>query len=289
MKPRCGSCSFFKSHKPVTPGAGGNSECLRTPGYYRSPVMDSCKFYEKKGKKVASKKKEKQPTVRCPHCNVVILNSGGTWCAKTEWVNIKCSKCDKPVLLSATSAEKREDTPLLCSKCFRVLQGIQYKIKGRKGLLCQDCHTEEGGEKKISEVPKVTECLECPGCHFKFSTEESDKIRRFPDLPQRCTSCGYSFILVDGKLTRITPLGEVTEKPIYERFLVIEGRGAWPCTNVYTYDFSNSASALKFVDRYRLNTCKMFRVSSTAPITLEELSLGYDIKVVSTHEMKEPK
>jgi hypothetical protein len=33
----------------------------------------------------------------------------------------------------------------------------------------------------------------------------------------------------------------------------------------------------------------MFRVSSTAPITLEELSLGYDIKVVSTHEMKEPK
>jgi hypothetical protein len=251
--------------------------------------MDACKFYEKKGKRVASKKKEELPTVRCPYCNVIINNSGGTWCAKTEWVNIRCSKCDKPVLLSATSAEKREDTPLLCSKCFRVLQGIKYKIKGIKGLLCHDCHTEEGGKKKMSDVPKVTECLECPKCNTDFSTEESDRIRRFPDLPWSCTSCGYSFILVDGKLTRITPLGEVTENPIHERFLVIEGRGAWPCTNVYTHDFSNQNNALKFMDRYRPDTCKMFRVSSTAPITLEELSLGYDIKVVSTHEMKEPK
>lgn len=330
-------------------------------------------FYAKKGKKVASKKKEKLPTVRCPYCNVVILNLGGTWCAKTEWVNIKCSKCDKPVLLSATSAEKREDTPLLCTKCFRVLERIQCKIKGRKGLVCPECYSsitgkiapkviegsgslatviayhmaqvkkcvdceqyvrnpnnQEGAcvrnselfvnnptqacsfykEKKMTEIPKRSRCVNCGGV-FKTTlavrggAEPVCAMCRKKEPPKpTCTVCGepikggeYSY--KDGTLCfgchrvrkdAIFKEDEVvTENPIHERYLIVEGRGAWACSNVYTHDFSNRENAFKFMDRYRPDTCKMFRVSSTAPIMLEELSLGYDIKVTSTHEIKEHK
>ena len=192
---RCGSCVFFKSHKPVTPGAGGNSECLRTPGYYRSGVMDACAFYAKKGKKVA---KKKIPTMLEEHCN-----------------------------------KKMES--FTCSECGETDHVTANRVPGIEGFVCY-------------------RCLE----HLKA------------DRPA------------------IKDVNWVKEIPVYERYLVVEGRGAWPCTNVYTHDFTNLEGALKFVSRFRPDSCKMFKVTAASPITLEELSLGCDIKVTSTHVMEVP-
>jgi ribosomal protein S26 len=198
-----------------------------------------------------------------------------------------CAECyeylEKTMSIKPAEVPKEAPKRSRCVNCGGVFK-TTLAVRGGAEPVCAMCRKKE--------PPKVPERLECPGCHFKFSIEESDKIRRFPDPPRRCTSCCCSFILVGGKLTYIKPLEEnegMTENPIHERYLIVEGRGAWACSNVYTHDFSNRESAFKFVERYRPDTCKMFRVSSTAPIMLEELSLGYDIKVTSTHEIKEHK
>jgi hypothetical protein len=213
-------------------------------------------------------------------------------------------------------AEMKQEGSLpvtVCTNCNGPIKGESRFRVGSKRPICQDCFEHlhiDYGDKKPAEVPKSSTCVNC-GKRFKttvFIKEGGEAVcfsckKKEPPKPT-CTVCGEiikggEYAYRDGTLCfachklrkdDIFKEGEVvTENPIHERFLVVEGRGAWPSTNVYTHDFSNCASALKFVDRYRPDTCKMFRVSSTAPITLEELSLGYDIKVVSTHEMKEPK
>jgi hypothetical protein len=157
----------------------------------------------------------------------------------------------------------------------------------------------------MTEIPKRSRCVNCGGV-FKTTlavrggAEPVCAMCRKKEPPKPiCAVCGepikggeYSY--KDGKLCygcyHLRKDDEVkTENPIHERYLIVEGRGAWACSNVYTHDFSDRESAFKFVERYRPDTCKMFRVSSTAPIMLEELSLGYDIKVTSTHEIKEHK
>jgi DNA-directed RNA polymerase subunit RPC12/RpoP len=273
--------------------------CLRNPGYVWYETSEACKFF--KEKKMASTKKEKLPTVRCPYCNVIINNSGGTWCAKTEWVNIKCSKCNKPVLLSATSAEKREDTPLA--------------VEGSGSL-----ETVEGSENKMSEVPKSSRCVNCgrvfkttlavkggaePVCAMCRKKEEKPATlggnlvecgscgkRRFMEVFRVPGVEGYTCAQCVERLKKDRPIvmsvskieEVVKETPIHERFLVVEGRScgsAWVSTYVYTHPTQEAALvAIAACDPRDGQTCKLLRISSSAPIELEELSLGYDIKVV---------
>lgn len=434
MKTLCVSCAQFQSHKPTAIGAGGNSECLRTPGYYRSPVMDACKFYEKKGKKKVAKKKspekeetctncykpygetgdfslpnrkghvcqtcylklhtlpiyqECDPNAPCTNCSLPYGNNGrytlpnleGKVCFACYQVlcsnplylvnnrDKKCGRCEGPLgdhtkavagyrrLLCTKCGEETAEEHFTCVNCECHTQGKANYRKGSKKPLCAECY--EYLEKTMSNKPaEVKSCTNCNhftvdkgycGTFGKTNRTPQTCDRFYPkeipccpelqvgqpkspvvEAPKRvvCVNCGRKFKTTlavkggaepvcfscrkkDKKLCSACGTYEakgltdskgnsvcyychnrempVTETPIHERYLIVEGRGAWACSNVYTHDFSNRESAFKFVERYRPDTCKMFRVSSTAPIMLEELSLGYDVKVVSTHEMKEPK
>jgi hypothetical protein len=177
-------------------------------------------------------------------------------------------KKDRPTVMSFARVEPAKFT---CGVCFKSQQGHRYRVPGKEFYLCETCVRDMKEDNR----------LECPGCHLKFSTEESNKIRNFPDAPRRCTSCRVSFILVNGKLTYIKPLGEVvTETPIHERFLVVEGRSCGSWTTTYMQEFRSQEDALRILGTHNMSACKMFRLASTAPIEIEELSLGYDVKVV---------
>jgi hypothetical protein len=147
MKPMCGSCAFFKSHKPVTPGAGGNSECLRTPGYYRSGVMDACEFYAKKGKKVAKKK-----IPLCTNCDAPFGKDGAYSLPNLEGkVCFKCYEklCSNPLYL-VSNKDKR------CGRCDGPLGDHTKAVEGYSRLLCDKCGEETAEEYFI--------CVNCE-CH----------------------------------------------------------------------------------------------------------------------------
>jgi len=340
---RCGSCVFFKSHKPVTPGAGGNSECLRTPGYYRSGVMDACAFYAKKGKKVAKKK-----IPLCTNCDApfgkdgeyTLPNLEGKVCFKC-YENLcdspiylvnnrdkKCGRCDGPLgdhtkavegysrLLCAKCGEETAEEHFTCVNCECKTEGKAHYVKGGKKPLCIACYEYLTTGKPRDKKTESFTCSECgetdhatahkvPGiegfvCYRCLELLKKDRptvmgVAKVKKVKALCSTCGKYEAkgLTDSKGNfvcyychhRELPVAEI---PVYERYLVVEGRGAWPCTNVYTHDFTDLEGALKFVSRFRPDSCKMFKVTAASPITLEELSLGCDIKVTSTHVMEVP-
>ena len=355
MKPRCGSCSFFKSHKPVTPGAGGNSECIRTPGYYKSGVMVACVYYAKKGKKVAKKK-----TPLCTNCDApfgkdgeyTLPNLEGKVCFKC-YENLcdspiylvnnrdkKCGRCDGPLgdhtkavegysrLLCAKCGEETAEEHFTCVNCECHTQGKAHYRKGSKKPLCIACYEYLTTGKPRDKKTESFTCSECgetdhatahkvPGiegfvcyrCLERLKAErpvikDVNWVRKVSCVDCTCfiknPDHGDNFCVRNGEIFVNNPKKVcsffdnknekvVTETPVHERFIVVEARscgGAW--TTVYAQDFSTKEAALKFLATYHLQGHKLMRVSSSAPIKLEELSLGYDVKVVNTHEVKDP-
>jgi hypothetical protein len=322
MKPRCGPCTFFKSHKPTTIGAGGNSECYRIPGYYRSGVMDACGFYSKKGKKKVAKKEHdvNDEKVKCVDCRKEKKKKDARYIGTYgDAYLFRCLRC----------VQKRVDGPdgnMRCPRCGNIIQGTACELVGYHKPVCAFCYGEREKEgslpvKVLALGDKPSCCTNCdapfgkdgeyalPNLEGKVCFKCYDKLCSNPlylvsNKDKRCGRCdgplgahtkaveGYSRLLcakcveeTANELDRVRDK-KVGETPIHERYLVVEGRGSWPFANVYTHDFTSQERALEFIGRFKQDSCKMFRVSSASPIKLEELSLCYDVKVTSTHEIK---
>jgi len=352
---RCSSCAFFKSHKPVTPGAGGNSECLRTPGYYRSGVMDTCEFYAKKGKKVAKEKIEWDICVDCGGRrmtkNMVFVNAKAHRCTACHAEGLKTGRIKAvkvtPVDLSKVPrcpelqvGQPRSQVDQFCACCGDLIDDDSFKVKGVDGVLCFGCnndHQEEEMDEKIKEenTPKSSTCVNCGkkfkttvfikaggeavcfGCRKKepkdccYTCGKYTKPGNRRLLPNSegfiCRTCATKSKLnlpnapVPKEEKKVKVLcrtcGKYEDKgltDVYERFIVIEGLSCPTGPgNVYMRTMPNLEEALRYITywtpSYNGKAMKLFKVISASPIKLEELSLGYDIKVVSTREIKELK
>jgi hypothetical protein len=181
--------------------------------------------------------------------------------------------------------EKPAPSKFTCSECGESDHVTAHKVPGIEGFVCYRClEYLKQDRPTVMSMAKVEDIKAKDCCNIcgKYTTKPGDR-RLLPNSDGFiCKTCCMK--------SKVDPPNALVPKSvIYERFLVIEGRGAWPCTNVYTHDFYDREKALSFVGRFRPETCKLFRVSSLAPITLEELSLGYEVKVTSTHEVSETK
>lgn len=121
MKALCGSCTLY------------DYECPRTPGYYRSPVEEACKFYAKKVKKMAKKETKKNPK---------------------EPVQKLTKKNRKLKLI-------QPDGNIFCGDCReligRVIDGKHWFMEGDKDPLCEKCYKYRIAlTQKKPEPPKET-------------------------------------------------------------------------------------------------------------------------------------
>lgn len=312
MKAKCRSCAFYRDYDSEF---AEDDRCARPPGYKTTPTADACMFYAKKGKKVAKATSKAKPQI-CTNCDCVFEGNRYTLEGKEGYICLECyenlsqpetpkrvvcvncgrkfkttlavRRGEEPVCFvcrkKAETPTPEQDAYFTCCDCGKV-SGVTYKVPGIEGRMCFACVERLKKDRptvmSVAKVEKVSLSEEiCAVCNElidggRFEISGIDGVV--------CFGCNNDHL--DAEIEKNLK----TENAIHERYLVVEGRGAWPCANVYTHDFSDRENALKFMGRFRPDTCKMFRVSSTAPITLEELSLGYAIKVVSTHEMKEPK
>ena len=208
MKPRCGSCSFFKSHKPVTPGAGGNSECLRTPGYYKSGVMVACVYYAKKGKKVAKKK-----TPLCTNCDAPFGKDGEYTLPNLEGkVCFKCYEnlCDSPIYLVNNRDKK-------CGRCDGPLGDHTKAVEGYSRLLCAKCGGETAKVETVVETPTpIHECYLLIKSH-NTPTLPSQYVYRFKTKEEALTYIAHYGFMSSSTLLRIT-----SERPINVEDLVLK-------------------------------------------------------------------
>jgi hypothetical protein len=265
-------------------GAGGNSECSRDPGYFRAGVSDSCEFYVKKGKKKVANKKPvdltKMGVVACTNCDDLIKGQPRYLPGSKSPI---CEDCFKN--LHILLEEKKPTKIKYCDSCnhFEADKGYcgTFGKTNRTPETCDRFYPKEiprcpelqVGQPKsqVAEVPKRSRCVNC-GKRFKttiFIKEGGEAVcfsckKKEPPKPT-CTVCDV-----------------VTENPIHERFLVVEARSCGSWTTTYVQGFESRENALRAIDTYNMLACKVFRISSSAPIELEELSLGYDIKVVKT-------
>lgn len=128
MKALCGSCTLY------------DYECPRTPGYYRSPVEEACKFYAKKVKKMAKKETKKNPK---------------------EPVQKLTKKNRKLKLI-------QPDGNIFCGDCReligRVIDGKHWFMEGDKDPLCEKCYkyrialTQEKPEPSKEPEEKKIQC-----------------------------------------------------------------------------------------------------------------------------------
>lgn len=173
MKTFCVSCIFFISYKPVTPGAVKNSECLRTPGYYRSPVMNTCEFYEKKGKKVAkkegksSKKDINNETFTCSGCGWLIgkITEGKHWFLEGSKEPL-CEMCYKNETIpkEKKDTEEKKDT----HERFLVIESLTSCMGIIPSIYTYIFKTKEGAIKYINKHN-----LEYTSFHLSKVTSES--------------------------------------------------------------------------------------------------------------------
>lgn len=137
MKARCGSCTFFRKYQPAIPKTGYDYECLRTPGYYRSPVEEACKFYAKKVKKMAKKEAKKPKVVKVSGSLDTLLDN----------VDVFCSKCQ--LLIGKEGPDKYWYGEPLCQKCLTE----KIKEEGKESLKeAKNPKKELNNEKVLHEL-----------------------------------------------------------------------------------------------------------------------------------------
>ena len=277
---RCTKCSHYirNPHKK-------DGDCVRNGELFVNNPRKSCSFYEEK--KVVKEKRSKataECSTDCRHwyeeigkcrfghshtpnnCSAFAFNKKEQ--KKQENLPLGCPYCSKAIPKETT--QRADLFPLAtavctgCEKKFALLRGLDSKH--RVVRLEEEYHTPVDLTKH--GVPACTECGELVKGQACYQLGSNKPL---------CKEC-WDKLLVDKG---------VTETPIHERFLVVEGSscgvvGAWVSTYLFIHPTQEEAiTALGQHNPQRDGqTCKLYRVSSSAPIELEELSLGYDIKVV---------
>jgi hypothetical protein len=186
------------------------------------------------------------------------------------------------------SCRKKKEAPKLtgriCGTCEYFTEPNTCRVYGGEGTYrysrsscCKLYQPKE--ESKLGG--NLVECGSCGKRRFM------PDVFRVPGIEgYTCAQCVERLKKDRPTVMSVTKIEEVmTENPIHERFLVVEGRScgsAWVSTYVYTHPTQEEAIvAIAARDPRDGQTCKLLRISSSAPIELEELSLGYDIKVVN--------
>jgi hypothetical protein len=181
------------------------------------------------------------------------------------------------------SCRKKKEAPKLtgriCGTCEYFTEPNTCRVHGGEGTY----HYRRSSCCKLYQPKEESKLegnlVECSSCGKRRFMPE---VFRVPGVGgYTCAQCVERLKKDRPTVMSVTKIEEVVkETPIHERFLVIEARscGSWATT--YVQEFRSQEDALRILGTHNMSACKMFRLASTAPIEIEELSLGYDVKVV---------